>query len=76
MKGGRDKKVDDIERARELFERLEGKKVSEKGKSTLEVLDRVRKSGGDIRGESLRRFRIQQKLEEVREVKLKGALVC
>jgi len=74
MKGG---KMSDIEKARELFERLEGKKKSiDEGKSTLEVLDRVRKGGGDIRQESLRRFKIQQKLAEVREVKQRGALVC
>jgi len=74
MKGG---KMSDIEKARELFERLEGKKKSiDEGKSTLEVLDRVRKGGGDIRQESLRRFKIQQRLMDVREVKLKGELVC
>ncbi len=80
MKGGKIKGMNDIERARELFLKLESGEVEKKsvgnGRSTLEVLERVKKSGGDIRQESLRRFRVQQRLAEVREVKHRGALVC
>ena len=79
MKGG---SMDKVEKAREFFLRLESGKVggksvgAGKSNSNLEALERVRKDGGDIRQESLRRFRVQQRLAEVREVKLKRELVC
>jgi hypothetical protein len=73
-------KMNDIEKARELFANLECGKVEEKsvsnGRSTLEVLNRVRKGGGEIRQESLRRFKIQQRLMEVRDVKQREVLIC
>ena len=53
-----------VERARKFFRDLEKGK---RGKSVAAVVARVKKMGRDINQEALRRFRIQQKFDEIKK---------
>lgn len=53
-----------FKRAKKFFNDL---KTGKRGKSVAAVISRVKKLGININQESLRRFRIQQRLDEVKK---------
>tara|TARA_Y100000310_G_scaffold342167_1_gene444075 strand:+ start:6860 stop:7048 length:189 start_codon:yes stop_codon:yes gene_type:complete len=56
--------MDKFEKARKFFHDLEKGK---KGKSVAAVISRVKKLGTNINQEALRRFKVQQRLDEVKK---------